>query len=169
MQQLSIRLFGTFEVTRDGQPIDSKEWLRRKNQSLLKFLVSYRGRPLTQEQLIEVLYPKRPTMANVRNLLARISEVRRILEPNLGRGNESAFIVRLAQGTYTFSESAPCMIDIEEYRRATRQGHKRFAAGDWGQALAHYSRAIQLYCGDFLAEDVYEEWTEPLRDEFRSL
>ncbi len=167
MQQIDVKMLGAFEVRRGGVPIQGHEWGRQKNRLLLKYFLAHRGTPITQEQLIEVIYSERPSMALSRNLLGRISEVRRILEPDLKKGNQSTFIVRVNQGTYLFPAEAPCTTDVEAFDEAMRQGGSLFAREQWKPASHAYKRALDLYAGDFLAEDLYEEWTTPLRERLR--
>ncbi|MFQ5797006.1 MAG: hypothetical protein ACE5JP_18460, partial [Candidatus Bipolaricaulia bacterium] len=56
---LKMKLFGHFEAWRDGddEPIPPQAWSRRKTQTLLKILLTERGRVFTQDQLIDWLFP----------------------------------------------------------------------------------------------------------------
>ncbi len=94
---LRVRLFGTFEVWQDNAPISAKAWPQRKTQTLLKILVSQRGQVFTQDQLIDMLFVDIPYDNASRNLHKRISELRRLLEPDLKRGAESQFVIRSGQ------------------------------------------------------------------------
>ena len=96
--RLTIHLFGTFEVLRDGQPIARDAWRRRKTETLLKILLTEPGTVFSQDQLIEALFGGENPQKALQNLHARVSELRRALEPELERGVDSAFIVRHGQG-----------------------------------------------------------------------
>lgn len=165
---LRVRLFGRFEVWREGALISPQAWGRRKTQSLLKLLLSERGRVFMQDQLIEALFPDLDPDKAIRNLYGRVSRLRHLLEPELERGGDSLFIPKVKEGYY-FSESASCWIDTEEFQKACEAARALEEAGRWTQALTTYQQAIELYRGDYLAEDLYEEWTLIPRERWRAL
>ncbi len=168
MHSLQFRMLGPFQARRGALTIEANAWGRRKNVQLLKYFLAHRGQPLTQEQLLEAIYPEQPTTKSARNLLGRISELRRILEPNLEHGNSSSFILRVGQGTYMFTDDESCLVDIEEFVRHINAGSNHFEHGDMEAALRECSRAVELYRGEFLAEDPYEEWTLIPRERFHA-
>lgn len=49
--RVDVRVLGGFEVTVDGQVVAVQAWKSRQARSLLKILVSYRGRPVTRAHL----------------------------------------------------------------------------------------------------------------------
>jgi predicted ATPase/DNA-binding SARP family transcriptional activator len=148
---LKVRLFGHLEVWDTNQPISKQRWGRHKNQSLFKILASQRGHVFTQDQLIDLLFPDLQPDKALRNLQARISRLRRILEPELQRGTDSCFIVRVEHAYYIPSE-APCWIDIDKFRALTHSAQDSERLKQWENALA---------------EDVYEEWSIGVRERLR--
>jgi len=163
---LRVNFFGSFEVIRDGKPIPTKLWPQRKTQSLLKILLHERGDIFTQDQLIDWLFAEQDLDVAVRNLQKRISELRRILEPDLSKGQESKFIKRMGQG-YCFIQDSPCSTDLEQFSALTQQGRTRVESGDWLKAREYGEQAIALYRGEFLSEDRYEEWTLQPREHWQ--
>ena len=163
---MEIKFFGTFEVIREGEPIPNKAWPQRKTQTLLKILLHQRGQVYTQDQLIDYLFPEQDPDSSSRNLHKRVSELRRILEPDLKRGQESSFVVRMGQG-YAFSQDENCSTDLEEFTRLVSTGRRKQESSEWELALDSYRKALELYRGDFLDEDRYEEWTLEIRDQWR--
>jgi len=166
---LSIKLFDRFEVKWNGSPISPQSWGRRKTQTLLKFLLLQRGRVVTTDQILDALYPSCDPQKAAGNLRTRISELRRVLEPTLKRGADSQYVLRLSPGNYRFSEIAPCQIDIELFEDHIKAAQQDMEQEHWSEALKHYQRALELYRGDLLAEDRYEEWTLVPRQHFRRL
>jgi TolB-like protein/DNA-binding winged helix-turn-helix (wHTH) protein len=163
---LQVKFFGNFEVIRDGEVIPNKSWPQRKTQTLLKILLHQRGQTYSQDQLIDLLFTEQDPESASRNLHKRVSELRRILEPELKRGQESKFVVRLGQG-YALSQEESCWTDLEEYALQIREAKESQDDGDWALALESFERALELYRGDFLDEDRYEEWTLEVRDRWR--
>lgn len=167
--RLKIKLLGRFEVWRNDTPVHSKEWGRRKTQSLLKLFLTRRGQSFTTDQLLDALYPKGDPEKAAANLRTRISQLRRVLEPDLKRGRDSRYILNLSQGNYLFSDCIPRVVDIDQFEDHLASAKKLEAAERLSGALQHYQQAIDLYHGDFLVEDLYEEWTQAHREHYREL
>lgn len=153
-----VRLFGSFELHlgHDSIPIDA--WPRRTSVALFKFLVGQRGVLFSQDQLIDALFPNVDPDKASRNLRARISEVRKFLEPELKRGTDSAFILRPAQGTYCFSDEVDLWVDVEVFGQHLKEAQALMEAQQWVKAAQSFEQAIKLYRGPYLIEDRYEEW-----------
>jgi predicted ATPase/DNA-binding SARP family transcriptional activator len=167
---LQIRLFGRFGVTQAGLPLDSLTWKNnRKTQTVLKILLTQRGQPFTQDQLIEFLYPDTALDSAIQNLYKRISELRKALEPDRTRGADSLYILGTAQQGYCFNAHADCWLDTDAFTKALELAQAAERAGQWSAALDYYQQACALYTGDFLAEDLYEEWAAHPREHFKNL
>ena len=166
--ELEIRLLGRFELIRDGEPLDPTSLGRRKNQSLLKLLLSERGRVFTKDELVDQLFADLDPDKAIANLYSRISKLRSVLEPGLSRGNESRFILRSGDG-YCFNPDADCWIDTEVFRTTLEQAEEYRQSEQWDQAKHAYREAVALYRGEFLSEDRYEEWTLEPREHWKTL
>jgi two-component SAPR family response regulator len=49
--------------------------------------------------------------------------------------------------------------DIDEFDSRCEKGRRLEKAGRASEAVAEYEKAVELYRGDYLIEDLYEEWT----------
>jgi DNA-binding SARP family transcriptional activator len=58
-------------------------------------------------------------------------------------------------------------LDVEEFERRVEGGRRLEAAGEETGAIAEYKLAAELYRGDFLADDPYEEWPVLTREHLR--
>ena len=166
---LKVRLFGRFEVWLDKKLIPPEAWPQRKTQTLLKVLLTERGRVFTQDQLIEYLFPELDPQMALKSLYGRISELRHILEPGLKRGRDSRYILSVSGGGYCFSKEAPCWLDTEEFQKHCEVAQELADTHRWSQALAHYRQGIDLHRGPYLAEDLYEEWSLAPREHWREI
>ncbi len=166
---LKVRLFGRFEVWLDKKLIPPTAWPQRKTQTLLKVLLTERGRVFTQDQLIEYLFPELDPQMARKSLYGRISELRHLLEPKLKRGRDSQYILRVEGGGYCFSKEVPCWLDTEEFEKHCELAHKLAETHQWLQAIKRYQRAMDLYRGPYLAENLYEEWSLAPREHWREI
>lgn len=166
---LHIRLLGRFEVRRDGILLDSDYWPQAKTQALLKLLVTERGKIFTKDQLLETLFPHIDPDKASQNLHGRLSELRKALEPRLKKGTDSLYVQSVGRQGYCFSKEAPCWVDIEEFRKEFEMAQTAERAERWSEALEIYQKAIALYQDGYLPEDLYEEWAEAPREQWREL
>jgi TolB-like protein/two-component SAPR family response regulator/Tfp pilus assembly protein PilF len=165
---LEIRLLGRFEVLVDGKEITEEGWIRRRNQTLFKILVTHAGQVLSQDQLIEALFAGENPRKAIQNLYARISQIRRVLEPDLKKGASSQFVVRRGQG-YLFTPGATCVIDALQFEQEAKDASNLAESGDWVGAVEAFELARKRYKGEYLPADRYEEWAAARRSELQAL
>lgn len=164
---LSIKLLGHFEVWRHDELLDKNAWPQPKVQALLKVLLVERGQVYSHDQLIEALFADLdPSKATI-NLQRRVSELRAVLEPHLKKKTESQYILRLGQG-YCFSKEADCWIDVEAFEQLATTAKSSEADENWAEALNTYQQVIDLYQGDYLIENLYEDWSLDPRERWRN-
>ena len=163
---LQIRTLGRFEVLRNGIPIPEESWPRRRTKELLKVLLTAPGRFFTVDQLVDALLPTADVKTATHNIHARVSELRRVLEPDLARGNRSQYIVRKGQA-YCFEVDSPCSIDVLQFEKLRALGQDHRSAGRHVEAIEAFEAAIDLYRGDSMEADRYEEWTLEARQHWR--
>lgn len=154
---LRIQLFGRFEVWRDGAPIPPAEWRGQKPRDLLKILLLARGKFVSNDQLCEWLWPDAEAEAAQANLRSTVSDLRKLLEPELARRRDSAFVLTKREG-YAFEFNAPVSVDAIEFEHASTATTRP----DLEAALASYR-------GDLLEEDPYAEWAIRERERLRDL
>ena len=164
---LQIKTLGRFEVLIDGVPIPEDRWPRRRTKELLKVLLTDPGRPFTFEQLVDALLPESDVATAIKNIHARASELRRVLEPRLLRGRDSKCIVNAGEG-YAFAPKCGYRLDTEEFDSGLDAAHKLAADGQWAKAIERFEDALTVYRGDFLPEDRYADWAEHTRSRLRN-
>ena len=168
MTSLRLHLFGTFKVIRNGVALSSADWRSRQTRTLLRVLAARYGQVAPADQLLEILWPDAPPDVSRSRLHVRISQLRRLLDPEAS----TAFVQTVEEG-YCLADSADCWVDVREFERLAHQGRQRQEDRDLAGAAAVYEAAQALYRGDFLAEDLYADWAfaerERLREAFLTL
>ena len=160
---LCVRVLGPFDVLLDGESIPDSRWPRKRTKTLLKVLLTAPGQPFSIDQLSEALLPS-PTAerATAKNIQARVSELRRLLEPDLSRGRDSQYIVNVGDG-YAFSRQSSYWLDAEAFAGMVDRADAAYGRSEWAPAAEDYEEALQLCRGEFLPEDLYAEWSQALR------
>jgi DNA-binding SARP family transcriptional activator len=159
-EPLAVRLFGVFYAARGGEALTEKLKRSRQLEGLMKYLIAYRGRYVSPEELVDALWENRscdnPAKA-VQNLVYRL----RMLIDLPGQPSHILFV----NGGYGWNTQAGCVIDLEEFDGALEEATSRLRAGAPDAAL--YFKALGYYTMDFLANSQYDLWTVALRQAYR--
>jgi pimeloyl-ACP methyl ester carboxylesterase/DNA-binding SARP family transcriptional activator len=136
----AVSVLGRFEVVVDGAPVPASAWGSKRARTLLKRLVVARGRPVTRDELIDLLWPDGgdPSRLAAR-LSVQLSAVRRVLRGGVVADRDA---IRL--------DLDRVAVDVEAW----------FADSD-------DAAIVEGYTGELLPDDRYEDWAGPLRDEIR--
>ncbi|MGH3449178.1 MAG: AfsR/SARP family transcriptional regulator, partial [Haloechinothrix sp.] len=159
-----IETLGGFRVVRSGQVVANSVWKSRKARDLLKILISRRGRPVAHEQLIEMLWPEESPAAVANRFHVVVSTVRSLLDPGR-RLNADGFVIN--EGNAFRLELAPLEIDCESFLADATAGLRLVRDGREADGIERLLRAESSYAGDFLEEDLYQDWAAALREEAR--
>ncbi|MCX6020668.1 MAG: AAA family ATPase [Chloroflexi bacterium] len=114
-----------------------------------------RDHSLHREQVLDALWPELDLGAAANNLHKNLFHLRNALSGEGGAGG----VARLTADTLSLSPDV--WTDVDEFRRLGQQARARHSDP------ALYEEALVLYTGDLLPEDLYDDWTEPLREELR--
>ena len=158
---LEISLLGRFQAKIDGVPVDEKSWGRRSAKSLVKLLAVKPFHALHREQIMDLLWVEQSPETAVNNLNKAIYKARRTLEPDLAKGSKSRFII--TQKNQIILES-PGMIsvDLDEFERLANYSLSN-------NDMESGQKALELYRGELLIEDIYEDWIFTRRESTRIL
>jgi DNA-binding SARP family transcriptional activator len=165
-EEITIRTLGGFEVVRDGRSVGPAEWQSRKARSLLKILIAARGRSVTRESLMEALWPEGDPHVLGNRLSVTLTTLRSTLDP--GRRHPPDRFVRTESGSVR-ANTGNLPVDIDRFLEAADRGLEAEKRGDLADAGALLSEAATLYAGDFLPEDLYEDWSVAVREEARAV
>jgi len=161
---LKVKLFGPFQLWRKETLLSHQDWDRRKTRLLLKLLLTRPGKAFTVDQLLDALYPDADPKKVRFNLLGRISQLRRVLEPSLKKGKNSRYILKMGKGTYGFNDQADCWLDTQAFEVSLKQAQGFIKAENWIEVVGCLEQALTLYQGVFLEDEPYEEWALPHRE-----
>lgn len=159
--RIVVRTLGGFQVLRDGAPVPTALWQSKKARDLLKILAANRGRAVPRPQLVELLWPDDRSDRTANRLSVLLSTVRTVLSvPGLPSDAEPLVADR---DTVSLDLS---LVDLDVARfldvaSAALVAHRRGEPS----ALSLLGDADELYLGEFLAEEPYEQWAAQVREE----
>jgi ATP/maltotriose-dependent transcriptional regulator MalT/DNA-binding SARP family transcriptional activator len=163
--EVAIVALGRFAVLHAGEPVPLAAWQSRKARDLLKVLVARRGRPITRDAAAEALWPGEDPEPLGNRLSVALSIIRKVLDP-VRRYPPDYYIVADARTIALRLERID--LDLTEFLQVADTAIDLMAKGDPDAAEVPLRRARQIYAGDFLEEDLYEEWAVDAREQARS-
>jgi DNA-binding SARP family transcriptional activator len=158
---LTIRLLGPFELFAGDGPVAPDRWPRRKPKLLVKLLALQPRAQLHREQIIETLWPDADFEAGANNLHKAIHAARRALEPTLKSGSSSQFIIT-RDNIVALRAPGDLWVDACEFERSAVEAMR-------SNDPKLFETALDLYRGDLLPEDLYEDWAVAPRERMREL
>jgi DNA-binding SARP family transcriptional activator len=164
MPALRIQTLGPFRLWREEQLIPPEAWPTHKSLALFKILLTERGHFVPADRLIEYLWPELPPGRARNNLWVSVSQARRALQPDLPRRAAGDFILTRREG-YTFSPDAHCSLDADSFTSHLLAARRADQTTEQIKAL---ESARELYRGDYLEEDPYEDWALAMREQLRN-
>ena len=154
-QLVRVWLLGDFRVTVGSTPIEKAAWRLKKATALVKLLALAPGHRLHREQALDVMWPDFGTRAASNNLRQTLYAARRILDLEAG----SRYLVSQSESLVLCPEGN-LWVDVKAFQEAAALARR-------AKEPATYRAALDLYGGDLLPDDRYEEWTQQWREELR--
>lgn len=165
-RRLRICLLGTFRMESGGQEVPTDIWKSKKALALFKYLVAKRGEKAPREVLIELLWSEADADESAsHNLHTTVYFMRKALKPYVA---DVQSCIKYSNSLYWFEPTDDIWLDTEEFVYRYRHGNQLLEKNPLA-ALDCLMRALELYRGDFLAEDLYEDWLIGMREHYREL
>jgi LuxR family maltose regulon positive regulatory protein len=155
-RSLSARFFGHFELYYGCEPVPLGR--NAKALAILKYLLANPTRPRSQDHLMAWLWPESSAKKARGALHTTIHALRKVLDSYPLSGGCSSHIL-LEEDQYRLCPTIGVWTDVEEFDLHFEKGCSLEQAGRVSQAAEEYEKAVDLYRGDYLIEDLYEEWT----------
>ncbi|NWJ45634.1 MAG: hypothetical protein HXX08_07125 [Chloroflexi bacterium] len=172
---LRITTLGIFSLHRpDGSELTPRDWQREKARQLFQLLLTRREKALSKDQILESLWPESDYMSAEARFKVALNALVRALEPERSSRAQSTYIIRTGSGSdlsYMLNlDPRYVWLDAIAFEQLAAQGaHIELQANSKDDALDAYTRALELYRGDFLPGCLYEDWAAVEREKLLSL
>lgn len=158
---LSVHLLGEFRVAVNDKPIigfPHGQW-----RVIFEYLVFHHHQNIPREVLMDLFWPEADPASARNSLNVAFYNIRKAL-----RSVTDFPIILFNDGAYGLNPEIGVWIDVEEFDSNIKMAHKLESGGEFNKAKVKLEIAANLYQGDLLAEDLYEEWTVYHRERLRS-
>jgi len=152
-----VTLLGTFRLSVGSRTVQVDAFRLRKAANLVKLLALAPGCRLHRERALDLLWPDLGRRAAANNLRQALHVARRIFDPDA----EAGTLYLDSQGeVLALCPEGPLLVDVDAFEEAAMAARR-------SRDPAAYRSALELYSGDLLPEDRYEEWAESRRQELK--
>jgi DNA-binding SARP family transcriptional activator len=162
--QLRAFVLGRTCVMNGDQLLEGR-WINNRAGHILKLLIAERDGSVFSDEIVARLWPA-STAADTRGLRYFVHVLREQLEPGGSASPPSSFILA-TRGGYALDRER-VWIDADAFEELVTSGLAACEAGD-PEAAELLRRGVELYRGEFLADEPYAEWAFHERDRLRDI
>jgi DNA-binding SARP family transcriptional activator len=153
LDPVRIRLLGAFKVSVGSRIVEEGEWRLRKAAALVKLLALASGHRIHREQAMDILWPNLGRKAAANNLRQALYAARKALHPD---PKAASNYLSSKDETLALCPEINLWVDVEAFEEAARAARR-------AKEPSAYEAALDLYAGELLPQDRYEEWAEERR------
>ncbi len=161
---LEIHMLGEFSLSYGDNTITDQHSRSGKLWSLLEYLVAFREKDISQNEIIDLLWPEEDEISDPGNTLKTLLHRLRTLLGQLDKETVQKSVI-YRRGSYRFAPAVPCHIDVEDFDTLCKQAA---STEDEEEKLLLLTQAIDLYHGDFLPRSALEPWVVPIHTYYRT-
>lgn len=164
-EKLYIQMLGGCALRCGDKCVDDKAYRSRKLWLLLCYMITFRDRVISQEELIDLIYPDEKSANPAGALKTLIYRTRNMLN-EVGYAGGHNMIVG-TRGGYSWNEELDIELDTLRFETLCQQVEDGRRTAE--ERLQASREAVKLYIGDFLPKLSGEEWVVPYSIYFHSL
>jgi DNA-binding SARP family transcriptional activator len=163
--KLEITMLGEFTIKYGDNVISEKDDNSRKKWALLKYLIAFRNREVSQVELMEKFWGGTDN-ASSSALKTQLHRVRKTLIDKLGLPFRQEVILS-HKGGYSFNHNLECTIDAEVFERLYNLSNQ--SEFEKTRRLKFSLQAIDVYKGGFLQANENEQWVVQMNMHYRNM
>lgn len=154
---LDIHCLGPFKVFLGNREIPDKSWRSANVRWLFQYLVLKNQQGfIPKDVLLELLWPGEDPQKTNRRFHVTMTSLRKVLEPDLKRGEASAYLLRQSD-TYRLYCGVSGRIDFIDFLKQCQHVQQAAHPSD-DDTLACLLSTAALYGGPLFQEEPYVEW-----------
>ena len=159
-----VNMLGQFSVTINDKSINDQINQSKKPWNLLEYLIVYRNREISTNELIELIWGDDDSSNPGGALKTLLFRSRKLLSP-LGYPTHNLIIQH--RGSYAWNPELTTILDIDQFEAWCNKGNAADTSSR--DRLNYYLQALELYKGDFLPKSEWESWVIPISTYYHSL
>ena len=163
--KVQITMLGSFEIRRGDKAIGDNISRTHKIWNLLEYLITFRDKDLSQNDLISALWPDDSSDNPANALKNLIYRIRTTLAAS-GIQTDEEFVT-YRRGSYCWNKEIDCQIDVSLFENLCKEAQE--AGLEEEAQIQKCLQAVDIYKGDFLPKSSFEEWVVPVSTYYHTL
>lgn len=165
---LSIQTLGDLKIIYDGKIIDLKKLRRKKLRSLFQYFITHPDQIVPAEKLMEEFWPGLAPKKARHNLNTYIYMFRKFLEDSLDKQIASGLLTKEGDAyKLNLSNLDAVWIDYREFMYLCGHCKELWINGDKVKGIELGYKTREIYKGDYMPSEIYEDWTVLLREKLK--
>lgn len=162
---LKIETLGGFRVWLGDREVLEKDWQRVNAKRLFQYLITKRKQEVPKEIIQTVLWPELDEDSLDRDFKVALNALTKALEPDRKARSSSFYVIRNGS-TYRLNPDSGYYLDVDMFEKLYEEGIRE---KDLEKAKSKLEMGFSLYSGDFLADNLYEDWAIEERERLQVL
>ncbi|NLW03460.1 MAG: hypothetical protein GX027_09425 [Clostridiaceae bacterium] len=163
--QLEVSLSGRFNASLGQVPLFKNAKRSRQVINLFVLLLLHRFENISQERLIEALWPDDECEDPVNALKNLVYRLRKIISDHGTLDGNDCVVSK--HGAYAWNCDIPCVIDVEEMEKLWQKAKDEHLSVP--ERIDLYKEAISLYKGRFMEDFYFEGWVAPVASYYQNI
>ncbi len=163
-QILKVNMLGEFSITYGSKIINDQTNRSKKVWTLLKYLITFRDREISQDEIIELLWPDDEVSDPLNTLKTLLYRVRLLIQ-ELGFEDTKKIIVYKG-GTYAWDPPLAYTVDTDQFEKMCQRAYSSDSGKN--EKIDNLLEAIKIYKGDFLPNNALDPWAVPINIYYHS-
>ncbi len=158
-------MLGGFSLIYNKNVLDDQTVRSQKLWLLLEYLIAFRDREISQNELVELLWPDDESVNPIGALKTIMHRLRSMLN-NLEYMDGMDMIVQ-RRGTYAWNSKLDFIVDTDIFEELYKKGSMDSCSEE--ERVSCFRDAIMVYKGDFLPKTSAEVWAIPIQTYYHTL
>ena len=160
---LLVFFLGQFRTIVNDQVLDV--WPSRKGKSLFAYLCYHAKKPIFKDALMDVFWPKSMADSARNSLNVLIHGIRKRLQ-QLDATKE---YILFRNECYCINPDIEVWSDVDELKSLWRKAQAIEKSQSLEAAVKYHEQIASIYLGDFMPDDLYEDWSNLERENLKEI
>jgi DNA-binding SARP family transcriptional activator len=167
---IRVDLFGRFNISVNDIIIPKDEWKTKKITGVLKYLLVHRGRAISKDRLMDMFWPGADKKLASMSLRAAQYELKKVFRKYGAEADGETLFLNERRDSLGVRTGKMLVVDVDLFLSHFNELKKLPPdKSDMEQKKTILERMVDLYKGDLLEEELYEDWAFAEREELRSI